>query len=83
MEAEVYGGLKRRWKSAKDCLERTRLAMVEVMDRPEAEVPYRVKRELAGELYHQVKFLALSAMRYRVKEGRREESMKIVKNLKK
>ena len=56
MEAEVYGGLKRRWKSAKDCLERTRLAMVEVMDRPEAEVPYRVKRELAGELYHQVSF---------------------------
>ena len=31
--------------------------MVEVMDRSEAEVPYRVKRELAGELYHQVVIL--------------------------
>ena len=54
MEAEDYGGLKRRWNSAKDCLERTRQAMLEVMDRPEVEVPYQVKRELAGELYHQV-----------------------------
>ena len=57
MEAEDYSGLKRRWKLAKDCLERTRQAMVEVMDRSEAEVPYRVKRELAGELYHQVVIL--------------------------
>ena len=54
MEADDYRGLKRRWKLAKDCLERTRQAMIEVMDRSEAVVPYRVKRELAGELYHQV-----------------------------
>ena len=54
MDAGAYGGLKRRWNSAKDCLERTRQAMLEVMDRPDAEVSYRVKRELAGELYHQV-----------------------------